>query len=532
MVDKFKKSFQEVIYVSRATGVGKKKLRILLSIILSNLGTLADILIILIFTNLLVGEVTDIEILNNIISNIYYLPLLVLFRFINSFSQTTNIVNLQLSIEKNIKVHLLKEIFKKGNYSISDSTYLINSLSGHIGYFYGALNNVINAVIQVLVYSSFLFYTDLNTIGLFLGGITVLFFPIKKLLSLARRYMHEAWENGQKAVKDIQSVIENIFIIKIMQTSEKEILNFKKRIEKVQSANQKNQIFGTINSLIPNFATGFTISVLLIFFNLAKSLTLDFLGVTLRMVQTIGSLITHVNMMINSHIHLEKFIEVENDKLIIPKDYFNVEKSDKVIKMENLNFKYFNSKDNIFDMLNIEIPGQKHVVLTGPNGSGKSTLLGLASKVYYPQSGTITLNTEKIGYVGVTPLIFKKTLRENLLYGNTLNIDDNKIIDLLHKFELYNSSTYDLEQLVSNNTLSSGQMQKIGFIRTLLNQNELLLLDESTSNLDIQTKKLIFSILKDEKISIINSTHNYEDFDYDIHLRIIYNGERREIIEI
>ena len=83
MVDKFKKSFQEVIYVSRATGVGKKKLRILLSIILSNLGTLADILIILIFTNLLVGEVTDIEILNNIISNIYYLPLLVLFRFIN-----------------------------------------------------------------------------------------------------------------------------------------------------------------------------------------------------------------------------------------------------------------------------------------------------------------------------------------------------------------------------------------------------------------------------------------------------------------
>ena len=86
--------------------------------------------------------------------------------------------------------------------------------------------------------------------------------------------------------------------------------------------------------------------------------------------------------------------------------------------------------------------------------------------------------------------------------------------------------------MVSNNTLSSGQMQKIGFIRTLLNQNELLLLDESTSNLDIQTKKLIFSILKDEKISIINSTHNYEDFDYDIHLRIIYNGERREIIEI
>ena len=51
-----------------------------------------------------------------------------------------------------LKVYLLKDIYKKGNYSIADATYLINTLSGHIGYFYGALTAVLNGLIQIIVY--------------------------------------------------------------------------------------------------------------------------------------------------------------------------------------------------------------------------------------------------------------------------------------------------------------------------------------------------------------------------------------------
>ena len=157
----FRKVIKEVFFVSRITQVGNKKLRIILSVILSNLQTLADILIILFFANLLVGDATEIEIINRIIENIYLLPILILLRFLISFIQTTNIVNLQLNVEKNIKTYLMKEIYKKGNYSISDATYLINTLSGHIGYFYGALTGMINGAIQVIVYSSFLFLYEL-----------------------------------------------------------------------------------------------------------------------------------------------------------------------------------------------------------------------------------------------------------------------------------------------------------------------------------------------------------------------------------
>ena len=65
--------------------------------------------------------------------------------------------------------------------------------------------------------------------------------------------------------------------------------------------------------------------------------------------------------------------------------------------------------------------------------------------------------------------------------------------------------------------------------RLLLQKPELLLLDESTSNLDIETKDLIFKILKNKNITIINSTHNKDDFDYDHHLTIRYSGEKRMV---
>ena len=144
----FKKIFKEVQIVSKKTKVGKKKVRIFLSVLLSNLGVLADILIILFFTKLLVGEITDIQVINQIIENIYFLPLLIIFRFLNSFAQTTNIVNLQLNIEKNIKSYLLEEIYKKGNYSIADSTYFINTLS--LGNAYLLMNFRLCLILNIL----------------------------------------------------------------------------------------------------------------------------------------------------------------------------------------------------------------------------------------------------------------------------------------------------------------------------------------------------------------------------------------------
>ena len=115
-----------------------------------------------------------------------------------------------------------------------------------------------------------------------------------------------------------------------------------------------------------------------------------------------------------------------------------------------------------------------------------------------------------------------------MLYGNNNQISDDEIFDLIDKFSLYaEEDKLDLDKQINNKSLSSGQMQKISFIRSLLNDSEILLLDEATSNLDDKTKMLIFDILKNEKITIINSTHNKNDFDYDYELKFLLNKIKR-----
>jgi len=528
---KIKSNFHDIVYISRITQVTKKRLRIFLSVLLSNTTVLLDIGIIVFFAYILTGESTDIPLITYFLERIYFLPILVLFRFASNFVEKANILSLQLQVEKNLRVYLIKEVYKKGNYSVADATFYINTLSGHVGYFYAALTSFLNSCVQILIYSTFLLSTNLETIGIFALGGLILFFPTRTLLRLGRKYMHESWVNAQETGRDVQRVVDNIFLIKILGTSQQEIERYDLTTKKLQDSQLKNQVFGTINSLMPNFVTVFTISMLFIFTNLTKTITLEFLGVTLRLVQTLGSLNTSLNMMINSQVHLSKFIELENNKLIERPDYLVVDKDlSKSITMKGIKFKYFNSDEYIFDNLNLEIEKNKHTIITGPNGSGKSTLLGLISKVFYPEEGEIKINTNEIGYVGVTPLIIEGTLKDNLLYGNNSPKKDDEIIKLIKEFELFNNDVRGLDTIIDKKSLSSGQMQKISFIRSLLADTKLLLLDESTSNLDIETKNLIFKILKNKNITILNSTHNKEDFEYDNHIKINYVGENREIV--
>ena len=528
---KIKSNFHDIVYISRITQVTKKRLRIFLSVLLSNTTVLLDIGIIVFFAYILTGESTDIPLITYFLERIYFLPILVLFRFASNFVEKANILSLQLQVEKNLRVYLIKEVYKKGNYSVADATFYINTLSGHVGYFYAALTSFLNSCVQILIYSTFLLSTNLETIGIFALGGLILFFPTRTLLRLGRKYMHESWVNAQETGRDVQRVVDNIFLIKILGTSQQEIERYDLTTKKLQDSQLKNQVFGTINSLMPNFVTVFTISMLFIFTNLTKTITLEFLGVTLRLVQTLGSLNTSLNMMINSQVHLSKFIELENNKLIERPDYLVVDEDlSKSITMKGIKFKYFNSDEYIFDNLSLEIEKNKHTIITGPNGSGKSTLLGLISKVFYPEEGEIKINTNEIGYVGVTPLIIEGTLKDNLLYGNNSPKKDDEIIKLIKEFELFNNDVRGLDTIIDKKSLSSGQMQKISFIRSLLANTKLLLLDESTSNLDIETKNLIFKILKNKNITILNSTHNKEDFEYDNHIKINYVGENREIV--
>ena len=67
--------------------------------------------------------------------------------------------------------------------------------------------------------------------------------------------------------------------------------------------------------------------------------------------------------------------------------------------------------------------------------------------------------------------LFSKKFRDNLIYGNNLNISDDAIMDMLRRFDIFKEEiNYNLDREIDNNSLSSGQMQKVGFIRALLTE--------------------------------------------------------------
>ena len=83
--------------------------------------------------------------------------------------------------------------------------------------------------------------------------------------------------------------------------------------------------------------------------------------------------------------------------------------------------------------------------------------MGIMTGVLSVDVGRVSCISSKISYVGANPLIIPGTLKDNLLYGNNLNIPDEKIIKELNIFDL----PLELNDRISNLTLSSGQMQKI-----------------------------------------------------------------------
>ena len=535
----YKKLYRDILYVSKITNVRNKKAVIFSAVLLANLTAIADILLILFFTSLITGRVNVGNIFTPVIEFIqnysFMLPIIVLLRFTFIYTQSIALKKLELDVQENLKVYLLREVFEKRNYSIADAYFFINELSGHISFFYSNLAGFLNSFIQMFAYLTYLVLADTRTIFTFTVGALIIFFPTKYLITKAREFMHKSYTFSKQVNYEVQRIVENMFLIKILKKDDEEILSFKKTVNNFNTTSLQNHKYGAINSFLPSLITMFVFSILLVFSSLAKSITLDFIGVTLRLFQSIGGFNGSMNKIINSHVHIEQFYLLDKNKLKIDKNNFihSTEHSDKVIEIENLSFKYFNSEDYIFENLSLSLPVGKHTILTGPNGSGKSTLLGLISGVLYSEKGTVTTYKQNFGYIGAVPLIFTGSIRKNLLYGNEKDISETKMLDLLKDFDVFKEKDrYDLEGKISNKSLSSGQMQKISFIRALLADTDILLLDESTANLDEKSRDLIFNILKSQNISIINSTHDPENFkDVDNHINIIIEDNKRLILQ-
>jgi subfamily B ATP-binding cassette protein MsbA len=195
------------------------------------------------------------------------------------------------------------------------------------------------------------------------------------------------------------------------------------------------------------------------------------------------------------------------------------------LELKNVTFHY-NASNPVLKSIQLAIPYGKTVAIVGSNGSGKSTLIQLLGRYHDPIMGGITLNgidyrqlslrdiRRRIAIVSQTTELFNRSVMENIRYGSPDSTEDEAIeaAKLAHAHDFIMSSLangYETRVGQSGQRLSGGQRQRIALARAILRRPEILILDESTSQIDMASELQIRETLASMKgkFTIIIITH-------------------------
>jgi ABC-type Mn/Zn transport systems, ATPase component len=185
-----------------------------------------------------------------------------------------------------------------------------------------------------------------------------------------------------------------------------------------------------------------------------------------------------------------------------------------MIRAENLFFSYTGSRPFVLDGINLDIKDGEYVSVVGENGCGKSTLMRLILKFLKPTRGTIVLQAKRIGYVpqknDFSSTGFPITVYEMLnSYRRLLKIRDKDIIQ--ENLGLVGLTGFSGALM---GTLSGGQSQKALIARALMGSPDLLILDEPSTGVDVDSQREIYGLIKklnvENGITIVSVEHNLD----------------------
>lgn len=209
------------------------------------------------------------------------------------------------------------------------------------------------------------------------------------------------------------------------------------------------------------------------------------------------------------------------------------------IHMENVTFSY-KGRNKVLDSFNMNVDDGEKVMIVGESGCGKSTILKLLLRFYDKTQGRIHIYGHEISdysleqlhdmitYVPQGNYLFAGTIKDNISYGNS-NANDSEIekaAELAYAKEFIDEfpDGFNTELSLGGKNLSGGQRQRIAIARAFLKSSPILLMDEPSSALDVESEKkinLALSKLMEEKIVILvtHRTSSFADFDRVIQIK-------------
>ena len=539
-----KKTLKLKNYIETFRYLKEFKLRVLIVILLSTIGSISSGLSIGLIIPLLDGNSRDIfedtpfkflDDFLNLTSNgnfetkiiltssliIFFAAIDLLMRYINllisnhiDYEIRNNVLN---KIKDKFETISYKEYFKK---SSGESFTILTTDPGKIG---GINKNFLlnfYSFLSVIIFSTVMFL-----VSPFLTIFSVVFFIFVNFLST--RIIEKNLITIQRKIASKQMVLNSqaqnsLQHFKVLRVYQQLMPSIEKLLEEYQEQfnNMKNYyIKSGLTSPVGAFFNTFSIGLLLmfgtyLFRNEDKTwlvMLIPFLVLLFKILPSISSL-NALRININSN-----YPYVERVEEFIKRDLNNVEKPDNLIEMNfkdkikinNLKFGYDNN--SIFNDLTFEIPKNSTVGIFGPSGAGKSTLFDIFLKLYTDYEGEIIIDDtnlkgiqdssfyKDIAYMPQEGVFINDTLEKNFNMLSNVTSDE-EFLNILKKLGI-SDLTSKLQSILGQGgiNLSSGQKQKINFIRSFLKPSSMFLLDEPSSNLDFESEQNIFELLENIK---------------------------------
>ena len=211
--------------------------------------------------------------------------------------------------------------------------------------------------------------------------------------------------------------------------------------------------------------------------------------------------------------------------------------------------------NTILDKISFKVNKPMQIAIVGKSGAGKTSLVNLLPRFYEINNGSILINGEdyksykldelrnNIAYVFQEPVIFNKTIMDNIKFGNKENISEEEIIKVCRQIGLDKKimqlpNGYDTVIDAKSDLLSYGEKQLLSFARAILKNADIIILDEVTSNLDLEFEESIMKATKemlDNKLSFViahrlNTIKNSDLIIFIENKKIVEMGTHDELI--
>lgn len=400
---------------------------------------------------------------------------------------------------------------------------ITNDVNGILVMYRQILNLFFSAILSFVFAYIGMFYLDTK-----LALLTLLFYPlvyiwVRLFLKLLKKIAEKVNESSSLLTSKINEIINGINILQIFNFKEKTIKEFNVINEEYRSEQLKDakvSLIGGWNML--NVLRGLITTFIIAYFGwqytnvggvvVTAGLVYAYNEYILKIVDPVNIVFTQISAFQNSHVQVRRYHKLIEAPLE-SYDKRDIEKYKGKIKFDNIWFSYI--EDNyVLKGVSFDIEPGQMIGLVGHTGSGKSSLINLLLRFYdinNELSGNIYVDDmdiksiekrtyrEHIGIVLQEPVLFKGTIASNIKFGKDVSDEEvEKVLTMIGGKKIIDKFPLGIHQKITRSGLnmSAGEKQLISLARVLVHNPSILIMDEATSHIDLETEEMVKNALK------------------------------------